>query len=136
MDFPTIARSQTPFANADEISFAAGLNGDEHAAFVLAYTESNGRLDWSTTLGTTPGQIWVADGLGVDIDEAGTLIWAGRVSRTSPGGPGTFPYPYVTPTGALYAHGGGFFVLFDSDYEIIWNTFFWVVQVLKVVYMM
>lgn len=125
VDFPTIARSQTPFANADEISFAAGLNGDEHAAFVLAYTESNGRLDWSTTLGTTPGQIWVADGLGVDIDEAGTLIWAGRVSRTSPGGPGTFPYPYVTPTGAFTRpDGGGFFVLFDSDYQIIWNTFF------------
>ena len=122
-DFFTIARSDTPFENADESPFTGGLTEQEHAAFLLAYRQSNGHLDWSTTIGPDQENIWSADGLGVDVLNDGTLVWSGRVSPV--GAVGSFTYPLVTPSGAFTRpQGGGFFVLFNGAYQIEWNTFF------------
>lgn len=120
-DFPLKARESTIFEDADMTGYSGGL-GEERAAFIIGYRQIDGRLDWSTLLGTQNSEFWEADGLGVDVDEYGTLIWAGRITRFVPG---TFTYPLVTPTGAFTrSSGGGFLIHFNSAYQIIWNTFF------------
>lgn len=124
-DFPAITRPNTPYATADLTPYAGGATGNERAAFICAYTQHEGRLDWSTTLGPGENNAWVADGLGVDVHDDGTLVWSGRISETPPSGPGFFTYPLVTPSGAFTRpDGGGFFVLFDPSYQILLNTFF------------
>lgn len=122
-DYPTYRRANTPFANADETAFTGNPSAGVQAAFILAYTEERGRLDWSTTIGTNGG-LWWADGLGVDVLDDGRLIWVGRTSGSMDGGP--MPgFPYHTPNGAyLKQNGGGFIAAFDEDYQYEWTTLF------------
>lgn len=65
------------------------------------------------------GEIWYADGLGVDVLDDGTLMWVGSTSGSTGGAINGFPY--VTPTGAYTKlNGGGFFVLFNNSYQYEW----------------
>jgi hypothetical protein len=118
-DFFVWTEADSPFAVADETPYNAPLT--RLAAFMTAYRQDNGRLDWSTTMGDNVGAGWSTIGRGVDIDDDGMLIWGGRLSPTPMGS--NIAYPYVTPGGAYtQANGGGFFVKFAPNYQIEWNT--------------
>lgn len=118
-DFPVgrFWNSPHPFAAS---AYVHANNPRNQRSVVVAYRQSDGFLCWSTTHG--PNFVGYSEqGISIDVDEDGTLVMGGSLDG---GTDATITnYPYVTPTGAYTkGNGAGFFVLFNSDYEIQWCT--------------
>ena len=118
-DFPVQKEANSPFANAQQDPHP---DNSKQAAFITAFRQDQGEVHWSTVHPRDPIDTWLSDGLAVDVDEDGIVAWGGRLSEV-PLDPQFWTYDYVTPAGAFTKGvGGGFFILFDEDYHIEWNT--------------
>ncbi|MBK9274858.1 MAG: SBBP repeat-containing protein [Flavobacteriales bacterium] len=119
LNFPLQAWPGSAFANADTDPVQVWSKPN---AYLSAFRKLDGRMDWSTTHGAPLGDVWLAEGMAVDVDADGIVAWGGRLSET-PLDPLQYDYPYVTPSGAFSKPvGGGFFTLFNSAYQAEWRT--------------
>jgi hypothetical protein len=116
-DFPHgVFNLPNPFSGA----YVSNNDSANVKTVIAAYREGNGRLCWSTTHGIQLNG-YSERGTCIDVDNTGTLMVGGMLSA---GQLNPIPAPYrVTPSGAFTKNnGGGFLVLFDSDYQIAWCT--------------
>jgi hypothetical protein len=121
VDVQIIAFSNSRFDNADQTPYDGGIK----RMWLGAFRRENGVCHWSTTHGETGGtRTWNEHGLAIDADETGRLVVGGKIETYFDGQ--TIPnFPRVTPTGAFTrAVGDGFFIVYDSDYQIEWSSTF------------
>jgi len=116
-DFSSHAEPVTEFEDAD----VSNYDGGQRRMWVGAFRKLNGVRDWATTHGEIGDATWSEDGLAIDVDDQGTLVVGGKLGYGS-----AYPdFQSLTPSGAFNrAVGGGFFIVFDLDYQIEWATTF------------
>ncbi|HMQ74953.1 MAG TPA: hypothetical protein PKE21_00645 [Flavobacteriales bacterium] len=118
-DFPIGRSWNTPHPFAASAYLHPNFPRNQRAV-VAAYRQSDGGLCWSTTHGPDFAG-YSEEGICIDVDDDGTLAMGGVLRGGSDLTVAGFPY--VTPTGAYTkGNGGGFFVLFNSAYQIKWCT--------------
>ncbi|WKZ66027.1 MAG: hypothetical protein QY325_14810 [Flavobacteriales bacterium] len=106
-------------------AFAEAYDGGTMRMWVGAFRKENGIRDWATTHGQSGEVSWSEHGLAIDVDPTGQVVVGGQIETFSIMGASTPDFPLVTPTGAFSrAVGGGFFIVFDADYDIEWATTF------------
>jgi len=117
-DFAPFARPVTAFENAVEESYLGG----QERMWVGAFRKSDGRRDWTTTHGESTTHTWLEEGLAIALGPNNELAVGGRL----------FGYNAVTPNFQLtpvsgtfsQAVGGGFVMLFNSNFTIRWSSTF------------
>jgi len=93
--------------------------------WVGAFDQLNGILAWATTHGQIGDATWREHGLAIAVDPEGQLVVGGQIETFDIWNPPTPNFPLVTPAGAFSRPvGGGFFIVFDEDYQIEWATTF------------
>ncbi len=118
-DFPIMASVNSPFAFATHEPWTS--QEMIHAAYLGAFSQERGIYRWGTILGAGENGYWSADGLGVDVDLDGRVAWVGQLYQVPDNA--NFDFVPVTPTGAFTkAYGGGFFALFNAQYQYEWKT--------------
>jgi hypothetical protein len=118
-DFPVGRHWHAPHAFSAS-AYVQPNNPHNQRSVVAAYKQGDGKLCWSTTHGPNFSG-YSEQGISIDVDEDGTLAMGGYLRG---GSSATITNnPYVTPTGAYTkGNGAGFFVLFNSAYQIQWCT--------------
>lgn len=120
-DFDVEGDEFSPFADA----FVEGYDGGVARTWVGAFRKGNGIRDWATTHGETGDATWKEHGLAIDVDDGGKLVVGGQIEALGNANTIEPDFPLVTPTGAFSrAVGGGFFIVFNDEFQIHWATTF------------
>ena len=121
-DISVAARPGTTFfnSNADVEPFTGGTT----RSWIGAFRKLDGRRDWCTTHGEVDGVSWGEHALTVDVDDDGRVAIAGilfPMTTTT-----DLQYPVVAQTQSAFTRdqGDGFFVVFNTDYQLKWASAF------------
>lgn len=120
-DFDGFRRELTVFEDAWIEDYGGGIT----RAWVGAFKKTNGQRDWVSSHGQSGGATWSEHGLSIDVDEGGKLVVGGQIETLGNANTIEPDFPLVTPSGAFSrAIGGGFYIVFNENYQIEWATTF------------
>lgn len=121
-DISVAVRPSTIFfnSNADVEPFTGGTT----RSWLGAFRKLDGQRDWCTTHGEMDGVSWGEHALTVDVDDDGRVAMAGillPMTTTT-----EIQYPVVAPTQNAFTRdkGDGFFVVFNTAYQLKWASAF------------
>ncbi len=120
IDFPTGYDLLPAFQNAYIQDYLGGVT----RMWLGAFRKSNGARRWATTHGETGDATWSEHGLAIDVDQSGRLAVGGQLESFYNINSVVPQFPSVSFGNFNRPIGGGFFVVFNEDYEIAWATTF------------
>ena len=110
--------------SAFELAFTEGYAGGITRMWIGAFQQNNGYRSWATTHGETGDATWSEHGLAIDVDNSGRLAVGGQLESFYNVN-GIIPQFPTVPFGNFNRPvGGGFFMVFDANYQIQWASTF------------